>query len=125
MARRWVLDTETKGTGAHVAPYERTPQGGRRESALELFEFERAPSPPRPAEPPEPSRFKVVDVMSSQVVAEDVDLRETVGALEGMHSVIDARIFRWEPRRGRWRLLTLDEAKALWAFRGRLPDARG
>jgi hypothetical protein len=65
-------------------------------------------------------RFKVVDVMSSQVLAENVDVRKAVEVLEPMHSVIDARIFRWEPTRERWRLVTLGEAKALWAFRGRL-----
>jgi hypothetical protein len=128
MAKRWVLDTETKGTGAHVVPYEKARQGARADSDLALFEFDRTPSPRRPAAPPQPLRFKVVDVMSSQVLAEDADVRETVEALEGKRSVIDVRILRWEPRRERWRLLTVGEAKALWAFRGRLSstaDDRG
>jgi hypothetical protein len=120
MAKRWALDTETKGTGAHVVPYEKTLQGPRREKDLALVEFDRPPSTPRPAAPPAPLRFKVVDVMSSQVLAENVDVRKAVEVLEPMHSVIDARIFRWEPTRERWRLVTLGEAKALWAFRGRL-----
>jgi hypothetical protein len=36
-----------------------------------------------------------------------------------MRSVIDARISVWSPERGRWRLLTLQEAKTLWEFRGK------
>ena len=82
--------------------------------------FERAPAPAPGATPPEPLRLKVVDVLSSQVLAEGVDVRAAVRALEGMRSVVDARIFRWDAERDRWRLLTLEEVKALWAFRGRL-----
>jgi hypothetical protein len=120
VGKTWVLDTETKGTGAHVVPYEKTPQSARREQELALVELDRAPLPPRPAAPPEPLRFKVVNVMSSQVVADGTGARETVEALEGMRSVLDARIFVWVASKGRWRLLTLDECKVLWGFRGRL-----
>jgi hypothetical protein len=125
MAKTWVLDTETKGTGAHVAPIEKTSRSARRERDLALVEFGRTPSPPRPAAAPEPLRMKVVDVMSSQVLVENVDAREAVEALEGLRSVLDARIFRWDAERSRWRLLTLGECKALWAFRGRLDAADG
>src|SRR5438309_2363863 len=31
VAKTWVLDTETKGTGAHVVPYDETVQKGRLE----------------------------------------------------------------------------------------------
>lgn len=119
MAKTWVLDTETKGTGAHVVPIEQSPRARRPEPDLALVELERAPAPAPGATPPEPLRFKVVNVLSSQVLAEG-DAREAVRALEGMRSVVDARIFRWDPERERWRLLTLEEDKALWAFRGRL-----
>jgi hypothetical protein len=120
VGKTWVLDTETKGTGAHVVPYEKTLRSTRREQELALVELDRAPLPPPPAAPPEPLRFKVVNVMSSQVVADGTGARETVEALEGMRSVLDARIFVWVANRGRWRLLTLRECKVLWGFRGRL-----
>ena len=58
--------------------------------------------------------------MSAQTLVEGAGAREAVRALEGMRSVIDARISIWSPERGRWRLLPLEEARRLWAFRGRL-----
>lgn len=120
MAKTWVLDTETKGTGAHIAPIEKSGHPAARERDLELVEFDRPRRPAPGAPEPEALRFKVVSVMSSQVLAEGVSAREAVQALEGLRSVIDARVFVWAQERGRWRLLSLDEAKALWAFRGRL-----
>ena len=119
MARTWRLDTETKGTGAHIAPLERAPEGGREERELATVTLER---PPRRVEPPAPAgplTFKVLDVRSSEVLAEGIDARETVELLEGVGSVVDIRIYVWMQRAGRWRLLTLDEQRALWQFRGR------
>jgi len=124
VAKTWVLDTETKGTGAHIAPI---PARGRErvsERELALIDLQRPGRPSPPQAPPEPLRFKVVDVMSAEVLAEGVGAREAVEVLEGMHSVIDARISVWAPERNRWRLLALDEAKALWSFRGRLDALR-
>jgi hypothetical protein len=120
MAKTWVLDTETKGTGAHVVPVEKTLERKRREPDLALVEFDRPASSPQPTEPAQSLRFKVVDVMSAKPLAEDVDARDAVRALERMHSVVDVRVYRWDAERDRWRLLTLEESKALWAFRGRL-----
>jgi hypothetical protein len=120
VGKTWVLDTETKGTGAHVVPYEKTLQRARIERDLALVELDRTPAPPRPAAPLEPLRFKVVNVMSSQVLAEGAGARETVQVLEGMRSVLDARIYVWVATKDRWRLLTLAESRVLWGFRGRL-----
>jgi hypothetical protein len=120
VAKTWVLDTETKGTGAQMVPYEKALRQGRTQEELALVELDRPPRPPQPVAPPEPLRFKVVSVMSSQAIAEGVSAREAVRALEAMRSVVDARIFLWVTGKGKWRLLTLDESKALWAFRGRL-----
>jgi len=117
MARTWVLDTETKGTGAQMVPLEKRRAEPGRERDLTLVELggptRALPEPGQPA----PKLFKVVDVMSARTLAENVGAREAVGALEGLRSVLDARISVWSPERGRWRVLTLDEAKALWAFR--------
>jgi hypothetical protein len=123
MAKTWILDSETKGTGAHVKPLEDALAKPRSERGLSLVELKRPPAPEQPPAPPEPLRFRVVDVMSANVLGEDIDARETVGLLEGMRSVLDARISVWVPSAGRWRLLGLDEQKALWGFRGRAQAA--
>jgi hypothetical protein len=68
--------------------------------------------------PREPHRFRVVDVMTRQVLADDVDARATVAVLEDIRSVVDVLIDVWEPATGDWRRLTLGEQKALWGFRG-------
>jgi hypothetical protein len=115
MAKVWVLDTSTKGTGASVVPLDSTrekPDG--------------APKPPRkavkraarerkkPVAPREPRRFKVVDLMSSQTLAEDADMRTTLDVMREVHSPVDVRIFVWDRERDRWHLLTLPEQRALW-----------
>jgi len=119
VAKTWVLDTETKGTGAHIAPLPSARQEHVSEQELALVLFKRPPRPPPSHEPAPPLRFKVVDVMSARVLAEGIGARATVGLLEGMRSVTDVRIFVWIETTGRWRLLTLAEHKALWSFRGR------
>ena len=95
----WVLDTETKGTGADMvqAP----------------FSAKAAIVP----EPRVPRRFKVVGVMSGEVAADGVGSREAIEALRAFPTVFDARIHVWEPEDEEWRLLTLAEKKAMWAFR--------
>ena len=121
MAKTWRLDTETKGTGAHVAPLEKAPERSAREEELSTVTLER---PPRVLEQPEPlgpRTFKVLDVRSSQVLAEGADTRATLELLEGVRSMLDVRIYVWLQRAGRWRLLTLDEQRALWRFRDRAP----
>jgi hypothetical protein len=118
MAKKWVLDTETKGTGAHIAPLHGE-RAHERERDLDLVTFER---PARAAAEPaarEPLKLKVVDVLGARVLGEDVDLREAVRLLEGMRSALDARVYVRERDSGRWRLLGLDEVRALWRFRGR------
>ena len=120
MAKTWVLDTETKGTGAEMVPLEKKLANPRKERDLALVELGRPPAPEPPEQPPAPTIFKVVDVMSSRTLAEGVGARDAVRALEGLRSVLDARISVWSPERERWRLLPLEEAKRLWEFRGRL-----
>lgn len=80
--------------------------------------------PPVPSEPgPQaPRRFKVVDVETREVLAEDVDARGTIEVLEPLRSIVDVNVWVWQPERERWRMLTLDELRALWAYRGRLED---
>jgi len=121
MAKTWILDTETKGTGAHVAPLEQAPAKASSEPDLAVVTLEGPPRPPEPIEPLVPLSFRVVDVRSSRVLAEGISARATVDLLEGVGSVVDVRIYVWARLTKRWRLLTLDEQKALWRFRGQHP----
>jgi hypothetical protein len=116
MRKTWVLDTETKGTGANMVPLEKTLQPERIERDLALVELDRPARPPEEREPLAPLAFKVVDVMGARVLAEGIGTRETVELLEGMTSALDVRIYVRSGAR-RWRLLTLEERKVLWRFR--------
>jgi hypothetical protein len=118
----WVLDTETKGTGANMVPLDRVlrkPGSG----AVPGFSLPKL-KPPAPSEPKHhaPRRFKVVDVQTREVLAEDVDARTTIAALEPVRSIVDVNVWAWQPERERWRMLSLDEIRALWAYRGRLDE---
>ena len=123
MAKTWVLDTETKGTGAHIAPLEKAREATRGERELSTVTLERPPRPAKAPEPLEPPTFKVLDIRSGQVLGEGLDARATIELLEGVGSVVDVRIYVWAPSAARWRLLTLDERRALWQFRGRAVKA--
>lgn len=114
MAKTWVLDTETKGTGAHVAPLSDKHEQ-RAERALAVVQLARPPQPAR-AEP-EPSRgrsFKLVDVRAAQVVGEELDARTALAALARFPSPLDARVYVYDESRRRWRLLSLADTRSLW-----------
>jgi len=120
MSKRWVLDTETKGTGANMVPLEkvqRRPDDGEREPVFV------APKPrprPEPEPPPKrPPRFRVVDVMTGLTLADDATGRQTVDALKTVRSVVDIRISRWDFKDERYRPLTLGEQRAIWNLRDR------
>src|SRR5438876_2274548 len=125
MAKTWVLDTETKGTGANMVPLEKVLRRPGKEPDLATVTFERPPSSPavESPEPAAPLRFKVVDVLGARALARDVSLPATLRLLEGMRTVLDARVYVWVPSSGRWRLLTLEEHKLLWQYREREPAA--
>jgi hypothetical protein len=118
MAKTWLLDTETKGTGAHIVPLEKAQQRPSKGQDLATVMLERPPRPPQaPEEPAGPMTFKVLDIRSGQILGEGIDARETIGLLGDVGSVVDVRIYAWVPRAARWRLLRLDEQRALWRFR--------
>jgi len=124
MAKTWILDTETKGTGAHMVPLEKALKRPASEQDLALIALQRPPRATEPAEPLGPLQFKIVDVRSSQVLAEGVGSSAAVDVLEGVGSVVDIRIYVWMREAKRWRLLTLAEQKTLWGFRGQAPVAQ-
>jgi hypothetical protein len=118
MAKKWVLDTETKGTGAEMVPLEKVLERRAGKPA-------RRPVPPRaerpapPSEPAQPRRFKVVDAVTRKVLAEDADTRATVDLLGRTRSIVDVAIYVWNEPSEKWLLLTFAEAKMLWNLRGR------
>jgi hypothetical protein len=117
MAKTWVLDTETKGTGAKMVPLEKKLQ--RPAPAREPFWVAPVPAPqPEPEpEPRRPRRFRVVDLVSRRVLAEDVDARALLDTLAGVRSQVDVNISVWDPEHEHWRLLTLDEQRTVGARR--------
>jgi hypothetical protein len=122
MGKTWVLDTETKGTGAHVVPLEKALRQAVEDRALATVTFKRPPAAPADSspEPPAPLRFRIVDVFSARELGRDIDERAAVRVLGQRRSVRDSRVYVWMPSSGRWRLLTLDEHKLLWGYRGRV-----
>jgi hypothetical protein len=115
MRKPWVLDTGTKGTGAEMVPLEkvlRKPASKRKRLLVPRRHEPRAE--PQPEAPP---TFKVVDVMTQQVLAEGADAPATVELLERTRSVVDVRIYLWEPKSERWRLLNHRDHKLLWGLR--------
>jgi len=131
MGKVWVLDTETKGTGAEMVPLERLEQRKRGERSkadtdrVSVLRRERQHDHEESAEGASvveapARRFKVENVVTRQVLADDVEARGAIAALRSVRRVTDAYVAVWEPDEERWRSLTFDEKKALWSFRDRL-----
>jgi hypothetical protein len=120
----WVLDTETKGTGAEMVPLERLEERkrlrGRREPIRVIARDEPGGAEAVVIEPETergPRRFKVMNVLSRQVLADDVGLADALAALRDLGSVVDAKVYVWEPDDQDWRPLTMSERRTLWGFR--------
>ncbi len=122
MAKIWVLDTETKGTGATMVPLERILRKPGSDGVPEFALPELRPPAPDHDEPQKAHAFKVIDVMSRAVIGEDIDARTTVKLLEDVRSIVDVTVYVWEAKTERWRMLTFGETKVLWEHRGRLPE---
>lgn len=120
-ANVWVLDTETKGTGANMVPLERVLKKGSDRVPGFVLPERRRHEPAAPA-PKRPHRFRIIDLMTRQVLADDVDVRRALEALKDVRSIVDVTIFTWDEPGGRWNRLTFGEAKALWDLRGQLSD---
>jgi hypothetical protein len=118
----WVLETSTKGTGANVVPLERvlkSPSSTSTPTPLYVPPKQSRPAPAPEPQPRAPRRFKVVDLLSREVLGEDVGTRETMEILRRVRSVVDVNLYVWEPEQERWRLLTLAEQGAMWELRER------
>ena len=119
MGKVWVLDTETKGTGANMVPLDRVLQ--KRSGAVPGFVLPELKAPvERPAQARAPRQFKVIDVLTREVLADRTDARGTISVLQGVRSIVDVTIWVWESEGERWRMLSLEEARILWEYRGRV-----
>jgi hypothetical protein len=116
MAKRWVLDSETKGTGARVVPLQ---SKAKRSSVTDPVLVPREGAEhrqPTPAEalPRQPRRFRVVDRMTRETLVEDGNARHAADALQNVRSIVDVTVYTWQEHRDRWRPLTFEEQRALW-----------
>lgn len=120
MGRVWILETGTKGTGAEMVPLEKVLKKPASKPEPPFVPPKRAPRPAETPEPRQPPKFKVVDVMTRQVLAEGASARATVDLLDNMRSIVDVRIYIWEPKTEKWSMLSYRDQKLLWGFRGQL-----
>jgi hypothetical protein len=116
----WVLDTETKGTGAEMVPLEKV----LRKPASEPVRRRARPVPQptrkeKEPQPTPPRRFRVIDALSRQVLADDANAPEMIELLRGIDRPVDVSVYVWEPKPETWRLLTRREKSLLWEFRQR------
>jgi hypothetical protein len=124
MAKVWVLDTATKGTGAEMVPLEKVLKKPAPRSEPLFVPPKRKAREPAPPEPRQPRSFRVIDVATRAVLADGVGPREALAALRDVRSSVDVHVFVWEPKDERWRLLTLAEQRTLWDRRNLSPRAR-
>jgi len=120
----WVLDTETKGTGAEMVPLEKLEERKRLRSAGERLRVIRRrpgnagdaaaePAPPQR----DPRRFRVMNILTRRLVADDVDARDALEALRSVDSIVDVQVDSWDASLEDWRPLAPDEKRVLWSFR--------
>jgi hypothetical protein len=128
VAKTWVLETHTKGTGANIVPLTEPEQEQEQDQPAKQREPDPVwvhpptnPRPPKPPEPRKPRRFRVVDVTTREVLADDALAREALAVLRDVHSVTDVAISSWSEKHGRYRLLTVGEQQTLWEMRSRVP----
>jgi hypothetical protein len=114
MGRIWVLDTETKGTGAEMVPLDTVLRKPAPRGEALFVPPKPKPREPEAPEPRQPRRFRIVDVATKAVLADDVGAPEALRALGDVRSSVDVHVSVWEPAEDRWRLLTLAEQRVMW-----------
>ena len=121
MAKTWILETHTKGTGANIVPLdderERGATPAEHEPEKVFVPRKRAPRPAPEPPPRTPPRFRVVEVTTRRVLADGASTRATVDLLRDVRSVVDVAISVWSENDGRFRLLTHREQQTLWDLR--------
>ena len=114
MAKTWVLDTETKGTGAHMVPLERATKRSRASEPVFVPRKAVPPREPYAPAPRPPRRFRIVDVMTRRTLLEDANAREAVDVLGGVRTPLDVNVYIWHEERSRWQMLAVSDQRALW-----------
>ena len=114
MGRVWVLDTETKGTGAQMVPLDQVLKKPAPRGEPLFVPPRREPAPKAP-EPRAPRRFRIVDVETRALLADDVPARDALRVLSDARSSVDVQVYVWDA--DRWRLLTLAEQRTMWERR--------
>jgi hypothetical protein len=125
MRKTWVLDTETMGSGAQLVRLETVLLKPASKPRRPVARPKPKPRPVDSVEPTQPPRFKVVDALTRQALAEGASTRATVDLLEEIRSPVDVSIYAFEPKTEAWRPLRHREKMLLWGFRGRDPSADG
>jgi hypothetical protein len=117
MRKPWILDTSTKGTGATMVPLDNVLRKPSQEAEPIFVPPPRRPKAAPAPEPRRPRSFKVVDIVTRQVLAEGADARAVIGVLGGVRSIVDVHVYVWQPNTEKWRLLTFEERRVLWDSR--------
>jgi hypothetical protein len=115
--KTWVLDTETKGTGATMVPLEKLKRKAEPKRERLWVPPKKTPRVPEPPEPPAPRRFRVLDVVTREVLLEAGSVRETLSLLGTVEHMHDVNLYVWEPGEERWRLLSIAEQRVVWQRR--------
>ena len=113
----WVLDTETKGTGARVVPLDTVQKKPEPKSEPIFVPPKRRPKPVPEPVPRPPRSFRVVDILSRELLADGANVRETLALLGTVRSIVDVNVHVWEPAEQTWRLLSHSELQLLWERR--------
>ena len=112
-----MLDTETKGTGAHVVPLDEASSRAKPAPGRMWVPPKRTPRAPEPPKPRPPRRFRVLDVVTRAVLLQDGSVAETLALLGRIERINDVNLYVWEPDDERWRLLSMAEQRVVWERR--------
>jgi hypothetical protein len=115
--KAWILDTSTKGTGAAMVPLDNVLRKPSEQAKPIFVPPPRRPKPDPAPEPRHPRSFKVVDIVTRQVLTDGADARAVIDVLRGVRSIVDVNIYVWQPKTEKWRLLTFEERRVLWDSR--------
>ena len=62
-------------------------------------------------------RFRIIDMVTRETLADGASTADAVEVLRGVRSLVDVNIYVWREQPGRWRLLTIEEKRVLWGLR--------
>jgi hypothetical protein len=113
MGTTWVLDTETKGTGANMVPLERVTKRSSAPAHRFVLPERRSPDKELP-KPRTVHQFKVVDVMTRRELLEAGSARDAVDTLRSVRSIVDVNLYIWDEEHERWLMLPFEEQRTMF-----------